>query len=476
MADSIFYSWQSDLPNATNRGFIERALQAAAEAIRDDDSLTVSPVVDRDTLGVPGAPDIATTIFAKIDKAAVFVCDVSIINAGQPSRPTPNPNVLIELGYAKKSLGADRVLMVMNTAYGGPELLPFDLRLRRIVTYEMAEAREERAPERKRLAGVLELGLRASLDQVTATVGEVIEPLPVLEQLRASITARGVDQAPLARRYMSDLLERMRLLNPDLSVVEGDAFDEPVVKALQDSLPLIREFEEVAATIATQAAREAALGIHEGFGQLVDRYDAAPGFSGSFRTVDFDFSKFIGHELFVALVAPMLKERRWDLIRELVETDIYVTNRRNAPPSLLPYDVISQYVEILSYRSRRLKLNRVSLHADLLQERHAGALDEFVDADYLLFLRSIVQREDADAGREWRASSCLYLGPRVPRFLAEAERRRSADTLAEVLGAPSIDELRARLKARMRSLRELFPTSPFYRPLEGFDAGVVGSR
>jgi hypothetical protein len=100
MADSIFYSWQSDLPNATNRGFIERALQAAAAAIRDDDSLTVSPVIDRDTLGVPGAPDIATTIFAKIDSAAVFVCDVSIINAGQPSRPTPNPNVLIELMFS----------------------------------------------------------------------------------------------------------------------------------------------------------------------------------------------------------------------------------------------------------------------------------------------------------------------------------------------------------------------------------------
>jgi len=30
----IFYSWQSDLPNATNRGFIQEALERAARNIR----------------------------------------------------------------------------------------------------------------------------------------------------------------------------------------------------------------------------------------------------------------------------------------------------------------------------------------------------------------------------------------------------------------------------------------------------------
>jgi hypothetical protein len=76
----IFYSWQSDLPNATNRGFIEKALENAVRAIRNDDSIEVDPVIDRDTAGIPGAPDIASTIFAKIEQAQVFVCDVSIIN------------------------------------------------------------------------------------------------------------------------------------------------------------------------------------------------------------------------------------------------------------------------------------------------------------------------------------------------------------------------------------------------------------
>ncbi len=115
----IFYSWQSDLPNNTNRGFIGDALEKAVKSIRKDNSITVEPVIDRDTQNVPGSPDIVNTIFDKIDQAQIFVCDVSIINSNllnstnpifiqkalnnflyflykdANSRPTPNPNVLI---------------------------------------------------------------------------------------------------------------------------------------------------------------------------------------------------------------------------------------------------------------------------------------------------------------------------------------------------------------------------------------------
>lgn len=68
MSSIIFYSWQSDLPNSTNRGFIQRALEQAAKDIRGDDSIAVEPVIDRDTAGIPGSPDIAATILEKIDQ------------------------------------------------------------------------------------------------------------------------------------------------------------------------------------------------------------------------------------------------------------------------------------------------------------------------------------------------------------------------------------------------------------------------
>ena len=118
----IFYSWQSDLPPATNRTLIQKALENAVKMIRNDDSIQVEPVVDRDTSGVPGAPDIARTIFEKIDQAQIFVCDISIINKDEQSRPMPNPNVLVELGYAALHLKSDFQPTFGASAFSAPNV------------------------------------------------------------------------------------------------------------------------------------------------------------------------------------------------------------------------------------------------------------------------------------------------------------------------------------------------------------------
>lgn len=151
MKVTVFYSWQSDTRAAANRTLIQKALEDAAEQLRSDDSIAIEPVVDRDTLAVPGAPDIASTILEKIEASAVIVADVTIVNSGDQYRPTPNPNVLIELGYALKALGDRRTILVQNLAFGTLQDLPFDLRQKRVLTYNSPEDMPSRAEERRRL-------------------------------------------------------------------------------------------------------------------------------------------------------------------------------------------------------------------------------------------------------------------------------------------------------------------------------------
>ena len=124
-------------------------------------ALEVEPVIDRETCGEPGAPDIASTIFKKIDKADVFVCDVSIVSKIEGGRPSPNPKVPIELGYALKALGQHQVIPVFNNAYGKIADLPFDLRGKRVIAY-MMHVKEEPATARK----VLESSLGRALEDV----------------------------------------------------------------------------------------------------------------------------------------------------------------------------------------------------------------------------------------------------------------------------------------------------------------------
>jgi hypothetical protein len=159
MTDRIFYSWQSDSPRNTNRNFIFTALEKAVEEVKNDETIPIEPVIDRDTLGVAGSPDISESIFSKIEESSVFVCDISIIEPGSLKK-TPNPNVLVELGYAIKVLGWNRIIMVMNTEYGDPTCLPFDLRSKRVLTYTINSSEPEKAPVRNGLKKTLVAALK----------------------------------------------------------------------------------------------------------------------------------------------------------------------------------------------------------------------------------------------------------------------------------------------------------------------------
>ena len=134
MSDKIFYSWQSDRPNNTTRAFIEDALTKAIRNLgRADDALYTPPrdlELDKDTKGTPGSPPIADTIFGKIEDCAVFVPDLTFCGMTDKKRPIPNANVLIEYGWALAKLGHERIVSVMNDAYGKPTEtnVPFNIR------------------------------------------------------------------------------------------------------------------------------------------------------------------------------------------------------------------------------------------------------------------------------------------------------------------------------------------------------------
>ncbi|MGT2736613.1 hypothetical protein ACVRXS_05505 [Streptococcus orisratti] len=147
---TIFFSWQSDLPNKTNRNLIENSIKLALKKMNQDSPYSLITEIDRDTKGVLGSPDIVDSILTKIDKCSLFIADISIINSNLNGKRTPNPNVLFELGYAVKCLGWDRVICVFNSDFGDVSELPFDLRNRRILTYETSNISETR----KKLADI----------------------------------------------------------------------------------------------------------------------------------------------------------------------------------------------------------------------------------------------------------------------------------------------------------------------------------
>jgi hypothetical protein len=172
MPHHIFYSWQSDTDNRVGRGFIQRALDRAIRAVNADadvDPADRDVQADRDTANVPGMPPLADTIFEKIDRAAAFLSDLTHVATRANGERSPNPNVLLEHGWALKSRGWRSLIGVMNTAMGHPDdhPLPFDLRhyKRPILFHCSPDAPdEERQAARLGLQKDLEGALRAILD------------------------------------------------------------------------------------------------------------------------------------------------------------------------------------------------------------------------------------------------------------------------------------------------------------------------
>ena len=141
----IFWSWQFDTPGKTGRHFVRDVLADAIAVLKEPSDVEEPSErearealhLDHDRKGVEGSPDLAPTIFKKIDQAAVFIADVTLVDerpisanspTGAPPKKLINSNVAIEYGYALRALTDARVLMIQNVHYGDCEELPFDLR------------------------------------------------------------------------------------------------------------------------------------------------------------------------------------------------------------------------------------------------------------------------------------------------------------------------------------------------------------
>jgi hypothetical protein len=179
MAHTVFFSWQASRNARECRNLIEQALKIALDSLANDatldEALRDGLELDKDTKNVPGSPPIFNTILGKIDRAAVFVPDLTSVAKREDGELIPNPNVLIEYGWALKTLGHSRMLPIMNIAYGNPkhEWLPFDLaHLRRPVTFELAE-------------GANETNRRSTRDNLAKELGDALRTIFESEEFKA---------------------------------------------------------------------------------------------------------------------------------------------------------------------------------------------------------------------------------------------------------------------------------------------------
>jgi len=437
MKRTVFYSWQSDLPNGTNRTLIENALNEVAKEIIDDVDTDIKPVIDRDTQGVAGAPNIATAIFNKIDSADIFVADVSIIGSIK-KRFVPNPNVLIELGYALKRLGHERIILVFNTAFGEVEKLPFDLRMHRVLTYNCAVVVTDRTLIRKNLIKDLRLALEVGflqLDKETASTS-------IIDKIKNNVPSKKID----IREYLATILDSLKRIEPKMMRDGGNV--EDLLIAIPKIKSLLFNFSKLSETIVLMDDNDSANEIFQWFGKILEKYDPI---SDNIRgyNCDGDFYKFVGHDFFVSFITPFLREEKWETIKNILSKTLIVgpTNYyRNG--SKKSWKVLAQFSPMLADESK--KRNRMSLHSDLLKEiheksdvAHVISLKEFTETDLFLHLHGDIKTQDRYHS-DWYPRSAVWL-KHLPNFISDSINYQTAKKICNVLQIGDVDEFKKRL-------------------------------
>ena len=475
MKKVVFYSWQSDLPNPTNRGFIEKALEKAIKLVAKDETI----VIDRDTAGVGGSPDISTTIFDKIAKADVFVADVSIINKGSKFRPTPNPNVLLELGYAIKALTLSNIISVVDVKYGSPEKLPFDLKMKKTVTYNSAN-------DKTTEMAILVSKLKSQLELIFAenSAKEDIQP-SVIEIIRG----QKADRIGGVRNYMKVLSKDLDSFYPGdgmLNAHEPDPeYDQKIIDALEKTTGIIATFRSVVDEIAIYDDVVALKEVFNGFKPIIENFDHKKGFAGgTTHKAKYDYYKFLGNEMFVILTSILLREQKWDLLKLILEETIVIDNVNGHKAEAVDYTYFSDYTLSFALRKTRLKSNRADLRYDLLMERRKnetdhtpGAVEEYTSADLLLFLKGESKVVNStDVAFDWRPCSLLHF--ESPRFVLLAKSKAFANGLAKALGVPHAQEVQILLTNKVQNISKMYSgASIIWRsPIDTNNIQAIGSR
>src|SRR4051794_26628369 len=107
-----------------------------------------------------------------------------------------------------------------------------------------------------------------------------------------------------------------------------------------------------------------------------------------------DNFKFVVHELFLYTIAILLKEQRFDLLLQLISEGYYVDDALDPSRPILEFGIVRQHMSSLKHQNDRLKLNRLSVRADLLERRsHTSGLPlhDLMQADFILFIADAIR-------------------------------------------------------------------------------------
>lgn len=203
-------------------------------------------------------------------------------------------------------------------------------------------------------------------------------------------------------------LERFRITNKD-----GE-YDDKLLDNIEEFLPFRNEVIELCLSIAQYLpGNEAIRSLHRFFEGLIP-YMEKPENVNTWSSYESDNFKFITHELFLYLIACLIKYEKFDSVAYLLRSDYYFEGNSDYGKNVMvSFSIFGQHLSSLHQRNKRLNLRRVSLHADLLKERSniSGlSFNQLMQTDLILFIRDCFDCLRNKVHQSWWPITLVYAG------------------------------------------------------------------
>jgi TIR domain len=244
--------------------------------------------------------------------------------------------------------------------------------------------------------------------------------------------------------YFTVFAESLEALR--INKFDPQTFDDAIVQSITSFLPYRDEYIGVISTFARYWSTKDAKPIHGFFERLIP-YMFRPKSVMQYNDYYWDNFKFIIHEMFLYTIGFLLKQERFDLVLQLMSQEYYVGDAlENTNQPMQQFGVFRHHLASLQYRIQRLKLNRLSLHADMLEQRsHASglSLNDLMQADFILYFFEAISSHKENRRQSWWPDTLLYYQEYAGPFelFARAISKQYFERIKPLLAVASKDEL-----------------------------------
>lgn len=225
-------------------------------------------------------------------------------------------------------------------------------------------------------------------------------------------------------------------------------FDEKVIQSIAEFLPYRDEFLDLWHEIFVRHADDSAV------------YEATHGFLENLIPFKFhppdvprwndswaDNYSFCIYELFLYLIALLIKHERCEEVHTFLEEPYFIRDRFHAPGYYGTYDsFFASAYSLDDWRNKRLKLQRMSVVADLIKERTTDPsipFESIMLADFVIMLWTLVcPKQNA----RWYPKTLVYAERFGSfEFFARAASHKQFDAVKTLLKVKDKDDLAERL-------------------------------